>query len=488
MRLQLIAMKWYPHVVRSRVLTSRLGSLVLLFQRSPIVQMLFPEVKLLGGAGLGEATKWAVTTVLGLGAYDTVTGATEIVQTYPDPGEQIVPAFAGGQLNFVFQIAGTPSTDKVSWSVAGLPPGLDHQDLSEPSTHLISGIPTEVGSTTVIVTAWEMQNQTGASFTQEFLIDVATPVITTHPASTAILSGTTTTLNVAGSGTGFTYRWYRGATGNTTSPVTGGTGAGASYTTISHTAMNTPANYWVRVTQNGVTQDSNTATVTIATAPAITTHPASTTIPSGTTATLNVEASGSSPTIQWYRGTPPTTTDPVVGATSTSFTTPALITTTSYWARASNAAGTANSNGATVTVTAGDPFDDWRASQFNASQLADPLVSGAAADPDADGIPNQDEYVYGTQAQTREPPPLTLTLSGDGSGLSLGFTARQASGAGYAGKTRHYSLETRTDLDPGSWTPIAGFADIIGNNQPVIHMTPTSSPRAFYTLRVWLTP
>jgi len=486
MRLQLIPMKCFRQSVRARLLTSKLGSLVLLFQRSPLVQMLFPEVKLLGGAGLGEATKLTVATVAGLGAYDTVTGATEIAQAYPDPGEQTVPAFAGGQLNFVFQVTGTPSTDKVSWSVAGLPPGLDHYDLSPVSTHLISGIPTEQGSTTVTVTAWEKPNQTGASFSQEFLIEVATPVITTHPASKAIASGTTTTLNVAGSGSGFTYRWHRGVSGDTSSPVTGTAGAGPTYTTISHTGANTPANYWVRVTQNGVTQNSNTATITIATAPAITTQPASITIPSGATATLSVAASGSSPAIQWYRGASGVTTDPVTGATSTSFTTPALTATTSYWARASNAAGSANSSAATVTVTTADPFEQWRAGQFNASQLANPQISGATADPDGDGFANQDEYIFGTLALTRDTSPLTFSITGGN--LSLGFTARQASGAGYSGKTRHYSLETSTALTAGSWTPIAGYSDIIGSNQPVNFSTAPAASRSFYTLRVWLTP
>ena len=42
---------------KSRVLSSRLSSLLLLFQRSPVVQLIFPEARLLGGAGLGEITK-----------------------------------------------------------------------------------------------------------------------------------------------------------------------------------------------------------------------------------------------------------------------------------------------------------------------------------------------------------------------------------------------------------------------------------------------
>jgi len=484
-RLQLIPMKHFFHSVRSRVLTSKLGSLILLFQRSPLVQMLFPEAKLLGGAGLGEVTKWTVATVAGLGAYDTVTGATEIVQTFPDPNSQIVSGTTGELLNFICQVVNTPSDDKVSWSVSGLPPGLDHQDLSTPSTHLISGIPIEEGSTTITVTAWELPNQTGSSFSQEFVIEVVSPIIATHPASVAIANDTSTTLSVVGNANGstLTYRWFRGTSGSGTQ-ISGGAGAGSSFTTPN---LTTATSYWVRVTRDGVIQNSNTATVSIATAPAITTQPISTTIPGGTTATLTIGTSGTSPSIQWFRGTSPSTATPIAGATSTSFTTPTLTTTTSYWAQATNAAGTANSNTATVTVSAAaDPFEEWKTSQFNSAQLSNPQISGATADPDGDRMVNQDEYVFGTSPLTPEPSPLTFsTSSGD---LSLGFTARQATGPGYGGKTRHYSLETRSDLAPGTWTPIVGFADVVGGNQPVTYSAPATPPRAFYTLRVWLAP
>ena len=477
--------------VRSRVLTSKLGSLILLFQRSPLVQMLFPEAKLLGGAGLGEATKWTIATVAGLGAYDTVTGATEIQQVYPAAGEQIVPAFTGVPLNFIFQVVNTPSNDKVSWSVSGLPPGLDHQDLSTPSTHLISGTPTEQGSTTVIVTAWEMQNQMGASFPQEFVIEVGPPIITSQPSSVAVASGTKATLTVAGDPNGgtLTYRWYKGVSGNEIDPIPNAAGSGASYTTPQNqNAGNTPANFWVKVTKNGVSQNSNTATVTIATtAPSITTQPASTAIPSGSSATLTVGVSGSSPSIQWFRGNAGVTTNPVSGATSTTFTTPTLTTTTSYWVRASNAVGTASSNTAVITVNAAtDPYEEWRASQFNSTQLANPQITGPTADPDGDSITTQDEYIFGTLPLTREPSPLTFSLN-NGT-LSLGFTARQATGPGYGGKTRHYSLETRFSFPGSSWIPLSGYSDIVGSNQTVSLSPPVATSRAFYTLRVWLTP
>jgi hypothetical protein len=470
-----------------RQLSTRLGPLLLLLQRSPVVQMLFPEARLLGGAGLGEAAKWTIATVAGLGAYDSVAGATGIEQTYPSPGEQIVPGTTGEALAFVFQVVGTPSIDNVSWSVSGLPAGLDHSDTATPSVHVISGTPTEDGETTVTVTAWEGPNQTGSSFSQEFLFEIVPAIIVSHPASVAIASGTSTTLSVTGNPAGqtLTYRWFSGTSGSGTA-ISGAAGAGPSYTTPVLNGSNTPANYWVRVTRNGVSQNSNTATVTLATAPSITSQPQPDTIASGASAQLTVGVSGTAPDIQWFRGAAGVTTDPVAGATTATFITPPLTTTTSFWARATNAAGSANSNAAVITVTA-DPFEEWRTAHFTPAQLADPQISGAAADPEGDGVTNQDEHVFGTHPLASDPPLLTLAPDASGA-LVLTFTARAATGPGYAGRTRHHALETRTDLATGSWTAVPGYADVPGVGQTVSHIIPPSSGRAFYTLRVWLSP
>jgi photosystem II stability/assembly factor-like uncharacterized protein len=87
------------------------------------------------------------------------------------------------------------------------------------------------------------------------------------------------------------------------------------------------------------------------TPPTITSHPQSTTIAASATAALSVTASGTAPlAYQWYQGTSGTTSSPVAGATSRTFTTPALDTTTSYWVKVSNTCGFVGSATATVTV------------------------------------------------------------------------------------------------------------------------------------------
>jgi hypothetical protein len=206
-----------------------------------------------------------------------------------------------------------------------------------------------VGQTTVTVTAWEEPNQTGRSFTRDFLIVVEPGLIVTHPASVTVPSGGSTTLSVVadpGGGTA-SYRWFRGTPPNGTQ-ISGEAGSQSTFTTPGLTVA---TNYWVRVTQGGVTQNSNAATVSINTSPVITTQPASTSIASGGNANLSIATSSANASIQWYQGNSGDISNPVDGAISSSFTTPALTTTTSYWARATNAAGTADSNSATVTVT-----------------------------------------------------------------------------------------------------------------------------------------
>jgi hypothetical protein len=85
-------------------------------------------------------------------------------------------------------------------------------------------------------------------------------------------------------------------------------------------------------------------------APTITTQPQSQTITAGQTVTLSVVAMGTAPlSYQWYQGASGNTATPV-GTNSASYTTPVLNTTTSYWVRVSNSAGTVDSTAATVTV------------------------------------------------------------------------------------------------------------------------------------------
>lgn len=95
---------------------------------------------------------------------------------------------------------------------------------------------------------------------------------------------------------------------------------------------------------------------------------------------------------------------------------------------------------ATAAATIADkPFDSWRHTRFSPAQLADPLLSGDTADPDADGLHNLLEYAIDTDPLTATPPPLITALDGD----RLAITYLEATGR----TDLTYSVETTTDLN-----------------------------------------
>ena len=222
--------------------------------------------------------------------------------------------------------------------------------------------------------------------------------------------------------------------------------------------------------------------------PSIETHPLAVSIISGATATLTVEAATSPPwTYQWYRGEKGDTTQPVAGAGGLSFTTSALTQTTKYWVRITNPAGSVDSNAATVTVTVMDSFLTWKDANFTPAEVADPAISGPDADPDGDGTANDREYIFGTPPKTSE-PAFAPGLTGGAQSVTLTFTARKAAGPGYAGRARHYAIETTGDVTAGPWTPLPLYTDIIANDQVVTAAIPAAPGRTFCRLRVTLTP
>ncbi|MDQ3281904.1 MAG: hypothetical protein M3Q69_10890 [Acidobacteriota bacterium] len=192
---------------------------------------------------------------------------------------------------------------------------------------------------------------TANSSTATVTVDAATcaaPTITAQPQSSTIPSGSYATVAVTATGTGLTYQWYVGASGNTSQPISGISGPSFQVSPGATTS------YWVRVSNACGSVNSASATVTVTaacSAPAITAQPTSRTIDSGTSTTLSVSASGANLAYQWYVGTSGSTATPISGATGPSLTV-SPTSTTNYWVRVSNSCGAVNSNTATVTVSA----------------------------------------------------------------------------------------------------------------------------------------
>jgi hypothetical protein len=134
-----------------------------------------------------------------------------------------------------------------------------------------------------------------------------------------------------------------------------------------------------------------------------------------------------------------------------------------------------------LTIT-GTPLQTWRQQHF-----ATAANSGNAADtfdPDSDGWTNAQEYTLGLTPTSNDGASLITTSQTSGI-ISLTFTAKQATGAGYSGLTRRYDVETTTDLaNSASWIALPGYTNILATGQIVTVTQPIGPQPRFYRLKV----
>jgi hypothetical protein len=175
------------------------------------------------------------------------------------------------------------------------------------------------------------------------------PVITASPASTSAIAGDTASFTATVSGSApFSYQWQRNGV-----DIAGATAP--TYTTPALTLADQGALYRIVVSNAYGSAISGDAVLSVAStalaAPVITTQPAAVTTTTGQTATFLVLAGGTpAPAYQWLKNG-----NAISGATSTSYTTPALTAADSgalYSVRVSNSQGEALSATALLTVQA----------------------------------------------------------------------------------------------------------------------------------------
>ncbi|MCX6840025.1 MAG: lamin tail domain-containing protein [Verrucomicrobia bacterium] len=205
-----------------------------------------------------------------------------------------------------------------------------------PTVNIGSATLNEGNSGTSTLSLVVTRSDTATAFTIDYAVTGGTA---TSGTDFATLASGTLTFAAAGS-----------ATQNIDITVNGDTASEPDETiilTLSNVVNTTGATVIQNATGTGTLTNDDIVPASIAT------HPVGSTIATGYTATLSVSTAGFPvPTMQWYQGNSGDTSTPV-GTNSSNFTTPALTTTTSYWVRASNSGGTADSNAATVTVTTG---------------------------------------------------------------------------------------------------------------------------------------
>ncbi len=143
----------------------------------------------------------------------------------------------------------------------------------------------------------------------------------------------------------------------------------------------------------------------------------------------------------------------------------------------------AEAAGASVAFNLIAPVDSWRERMFEGVTELEKLADDA--DPDGDGLTNLAEYILGDDPLTPGSRPGMPAIR-DGM-FSLEFRARRATGDGYLGLTRRYTLESSAELLPFPvWQPVPGFEDIAGDDQDISFAAVPDGIRRFFRLRVRL--
>ncbi|SDG24904.1 gliding motility-associated C-terminal domain-containing protein [Pedobacter terrae] len=230
---------------------------------------------------------------------------------------QTLPAVAGG-------------TAPYTYLATNLPPGLSFNT----ATREITGTPTSGGAFTISLTATDA-NGNKATTAYSLTVTVDAPVV----ATATVCAGSSATLSVSNLQAGVIYNWYA-STGNTPL-VTNNTGVFVT------PAVNTPTVFYVEAVSGTAVSSRTAVNVSVnppATAATVTTN--SQVINAGQSTTLLATADAGN-TIQWYDAA---TAGTQVG-TGTSFTTPALSATTTYYVETTNAFGCKSASRIPVTVT-----------------------------------------------------------------------------------------------------------------------------------------
>lgn len=237
---------------------------------------------------------------------------------------------------------------------------------ASPSTaNPISGATNSSYTTPAITTTkqyWVKVSNSCPSFAASATVTVTpqscdVPVITSDPVSQTITTGTSATLTAAGNGSmPITWRWYRANTvGDTSQQV------GTNSPTFNTGALTQTTSYWVRMINDCGSDDSALATITVSAScvqPTFSAQASTINLALNQGTTISLPANGTAPiTYQWYRGPASDTSQPIAGATSSTYNTGNFTQAGTYrfWVRATNCNGTKTADSPTITVNVACP-------------------------------------------------------------------------------------------------------------------------------------
>jgi len=119
-------------------------------------------------------------------------------------------------------------------------------------------------------------------------------------------------------------------------------------------------------------------------------------------------------------------------------------------------------------------------------ETASGTTQPAHVDEDGDGLSNYEEWVAGTEPMVHGSWFMVGVGVQDGQ-IVVSFEALPATGLGYEGLQRRYTLESRAGIGPNAaWSAVPGYADILGQGQTVVYTNTSGAAETVYRARVWL--
>lgn len=116
----------------------------------------------------------------------------------------------------------------------------------------------------------------------------------------------------------------------------------------------------------------------------------------------------------------------------------------------------------------------WKKLHFGDAAATDAVET---ADADADGMPNIDEYIVGTDPKSSN--DVFEVYAGLTNGRPCVWFPTRRPGTEYLDYKRYYSLDTRTNMLDTGWGGVSGKTDIEGDNTPVVHTNISENPLFF---------
>lgn len=249
------------------------------------------------------SSAWAVVFRLGagatalLGSFHAVSGATQIATPYTVNATNGVAYKRRLTTTVQSALSWTAATGPLNATVYPLTPGLYLTN----RTGYIGGVPTAAGTSNIVITAWENNDNTGASVSSTFVFTIISlgtpPTITGPPASQTAAVGGNAAFAVTASGTApLTYQWRFAGTN-----LASGTASNLALGNLQPTDAGT---YTIFIT-NAYGAASNTATLTVLKPALITNQPLSQATVAGKNLSFSVGASGDNLAYQWFfKGSP----------------------------------------------------------------------------------------------------------------------------------------------------------------------------------------